>query len=115
MRRNPTEAERKLWRHLRNHSALSDIGTHFRKQVPLGDFIADFASHKAGLVVEVDGGQHGEQTVADAKRTKYLERDGYRVLRFWNTDVMNNIEGVLEEIFRALTPTPTLSPQGGEE
>lgn len=115
MRRNPTAAERKLWWHLRKHPALSNTDTHFRRQVLLADYIVDFADHTAKIVIEVDGGQHGELAASDAERTKCLEREGYRVLRFWNTDVMTNIEGVLEEILRVMTPTPSPSPQGGGE
>ncbi|MGH6767750.1 MAG: endonuclease domain-containing protein [Xanthobacteraceae bacterium] len=90
-------------------------GTHFRRQVRIRSFIVDFACHSARLVVELDGGQHGLRTAADAERTRVIEADGYRVLRFWNNDVLGNIDGVLEEIQRALTttPTPIPSPQGG--
>jgi very-short-patch-repair endonuclease len=113
MRKNPTDAERKLWWHLRRLPALSQ--THFRRQVPFGKYVADFASHKARVIIEVDGGQHSEHFLADKERTAFLENEGYQVLRFWNTDVMRNIDGVLEEIVRALTPTPNPSPQGGGE
>jgi len=77
----------------------------------------DFASHDARLIIEVDGGQHAEMIAADAKRTGFLESEGYRVLRFWNNDVLGNIDGVLEVIQRAITttPTPDPSPQGGGE
>jgi very-short-patch-repair endonuclease len=115
MRAEPIDAERKLWWHLRRRLKTSD--THFRRQVRIGRYIADFASHGARLVIEVDGGQHATQTDADMERTKALEANGYRVLRFWNNDVLNNIDGVLEEIQRAITttPTPSPSPQGGGE
>ena len=113
MRKEPTDAERKLWRHLRHLPNLSD--THFRRQVSFGRYIVDFASHKARMIIEVDGGQHSEHLHADKERAAFLEGEGYRVLRFWNTDVMTNIDGVLEEIARALTPTPNPSPQGGGE
>jgi very-short-patch-repair endonuclease len=115
MRAVPTEAEKKLWWHLRHHLAAE--GTHFRRQVRLGPYIADFVSHRAGLVVEVDGGQHGENVIADAQRTRFLEGEGYRVLRFWNNDVLRNIDGVLMIIQHAITttPTPNPSPQGGGE
>jgi very-short-patch-repair endonuclease len=77
----------------------------------------DFASHDARLIIEVDGGQHAEMLDADARRTAFLEAEGYRVLRFWNNDVLGNIDGVLEVIQRAITttPTPNPSPQGGGE
>jgi very-short-patch-repair endonuclease len=85
--------------------------------VRIGPYIVDFASHSAKLIVEVDGGQHAERLEADAARTRFLETEGYRVLRFWNNDVLQNIDGVLEVIQRVLatTPTPNPSPQGGGE
>ena len=115
MRKTPTEAERKLWWHLRHRLALPE--THFRRQVEIGRYIADFASHAAKLVIEIDGGQHGLQAAHDEARTERLEADGYRVLRFWNNDVLSNIDGVLTEIRHAVitTPTPDPSPQGGGE
>jgi very-short-patch-repair endonuclease len=114
MRANPTDAETKLWRHLRR---LALSGTHFRRQVQIGRYIADFVSHAAKLIIEVDGGQHGVNSASDAERTKLLEAHGYRVLRYWNNDVLSNIDGVLEDIQRAITstPTPDPSPQGGGE
>jgi very-short-patch-repair endonuclease len=115
MRAEPTEAEKKLWWHLRHRLGLE--GTHFRRQVRFGRYIADFAFHGAKLVIEVDGGQHDEGALADAERSKLIEGQGYRVLRFWNHDVLRNIDGVLEGIRRAITttPTPNPSPQGGGE
>lgn len=115
MRAVPTEAEQKLWWHLRHR--LKVPGTHFRRQVRLGLYIVDFVSHKANLAIEVDGGQHAERCANDVKRTRFLESEGYRVLRFWNNEVLTNIDGVLDEIQRALaaTPTPSPSPQGGGE
>jgi len=115
MRREPTEAERKLWWHLRHRLSLTD--THFRRQVQIGPYIADFASHSAKLVIELDGGQHAVQIAEDQSRARRLEADGYNVLRFWNNDVLSNIDGVLEVIMRAIatTPTPDPSPQGGGE
>jgi very-short-patch-repair endonuclease len=115
MRAAPTAAERRLWWHLRHRLAVQ--GTHFRRQVHRGHYIVDFASHNARLIIEVDGGQHDEQSSRDADRTRFLESQGYRVLRFWNNDVLRNIDGVLEEIQSAMiaTPTPNPSPQGGGE
>jgi very-short-patch-repair endonuclease len=115
MRRDPTEAEQKLWWHLRHRLPLP--GTHFRRQVQIGRFIADFVCHERRLAIEIDGGQHATTAEADTKRTARLEADGYRVLRFWNNDVLSNIDGVLGEIQLALatTPTPDPSPQGGGE
>ena len=113
MRAQPTDAERKLWQRLRHDVALT--GSHFRRQVPIGPFIVDFASHRAKLVIELDGGQHDERRVEDARRTRAIESRGYRVLRFWNNDVSGNIDGVLHELQYALSPTPDPSPQGGGE
>jgi very-short-patch-repair endonuclease len=104
MRANPTDAERKLWWNLRHRLKTPD--THFRRQVRIGRYIADFACHSARIVVEVDGGQHAVRTEADMERTKVLEANGHRVKRFWNNDV-RNIDGVLEEIQSAITTTPT--------
>jgi very-short-patch-repair endonuclease len=113
MRAQPTDAERVLWRRLRHDIAL--VGSHFRRQALVGPFIVDFASRKAKLVIELDGGQHDWQQASDALRTRQIEAAGYRVLRFWNHDVVGNLEGVLNEIQRALPPTPDPSPQGGGE
>lgn len=117
MRRGMTDPERKLWRALRARLPLT--GTHFRRQVPLGPYIADFCSFGANLVTEVDGDQHGcdRDRAYDARRTAYLESLGYRVLRFSNRDVMVGTNVVLDTIFAALeaTPTPHPSPQGRGE
>jgi len=121
MRTQPTDAERLLWQRLRHD--IAPIGSHFRRQALVGPFIVDFASRKAKLVIELDGGQHDWQQESDALRTRRIEAAGYRVLRFWNNDVLGNLEGVLSEIQRALPPTPDLeselrsprTPQGGEE
>jgi very-short-patch-repair endonuclease len=115
LRRNATDAEPKLWWHLRYRLALP--GTHFRRQVHLGRYIVDFVSHNLKLVVELDGGQHAERIAQDATRTKFLESRGYRVLRFWNNDVLQNVDGVLEVIQSAILATPTAIPssQGGGE
>ena len=113
MRAEPTDAERVLWQRLRHEIALT--GSHFRRQVLIGPFIVDFASRKAKLVIELDGGQHDWQQASDARRTRYIKAAGYRVLRFWNHDVLGNLEGVLSEIQSVLPPTPDPSPQGGGE
>jgi len=101
LRSNATNAEAQLWKHLRRHPM---IGSHFRRQVIIGPYIADFTCMAARLVVEVDGSQHGEQAnvLRDEARTKWLEAEGYRVLRFWNNDIFANIDGVLNEIHAAL-------------
>ena len=101
MRRDKGAAERKLWGKLR---LLNGQGFQFRQQAPLGSYIADFCDHTAKLVIEVDGGQHGEPKglAADKRRTLWLESQGYRVLRFWNRDVLTNIYGVEVTIMLAL-------------
>jgi very-short-patch-repair endonuclease len=104
MRAAPSEAERKLWWHLRHR--LPMLGTHFRRQVHIGKYIADFACHAKRLIVEVDGSQHAMQSAADQERTKALEANGYRVLRYWNNDVLTNIDGVLEDILSRMNSDP---------
>jgi very-short-patch-repair endonuclease len=98
LRRQMTDAERTIWRALK----ASFPDHHFRKQVPFGSYIADFACHAAKLIIEVDGGQHAEQQVYDENRTAFLEDEGYRVLRFWNNDVLANTNGVMETISLSL-------------
>ena len=94
LRRDMTEAEKLLWSHLR---ASQLDGTKFVRQLPVGPFIVDFACRSGKLIIELDGGQHAEST-ADAERTRVIEGFGYRIIRFWNHDVLTNIEGVLETI-----------------
>jgi very-short-patch-repair endonuclease len=121
MRAQPTDAERVLWQRLGHDISLT--GSHFRRQALVGQFIVDFASRRAKLVIELDGGQHDWQQASDALRTRQIEAAGYSILRFWNNDVLGNLEGVLSEIQRALPPTPDLeselrsprTPQGGGE
>jgi len=97
-RREMTDAERRLWSLLRGRR-LS--GYKFRRQCPIGPFIADFASIEHRLVIEADGGQHNESD-RDARRTAWLEKLGWRVLRFWNNDILRNPEGVADAIVDAL-------------
>jgi very-short-patch-repair endonuclease len=101
LRNNATEAERKLWRELR---LLKAEGFHFRRQVPIGTAIADFACHRAKLVVELDGGQHSlpDRIRLDETRTEMLASHGFRVIRFWNVDVFQNMDGVVTEVRLAL-------------
>ena len=99
MRREMTQAELKLWRILRNWSL---VGIKFRRQVPIGNYIADFCCLDRRLVVEVDGGQHAEYEVADASRTRFLSQEGFRVLRFWNDQVLSGSEFVVAEILAAI-------------
>ncbi len=108
MRSTPTKAEQKLWWHLRHR--LATPASHFRRQVHLGRYIVDFANHSLKVVIEIDGGQHARQIKSDALRTKFLQSEGYRVLRFWNNDVLGNINGALEMIQSAILPTPTPTP-----
>jgi very-short-patch-repair endonuclease len=114
LRRDATEAEKKLWQHLRQPPFKE---RHFRRQVTIGPYFADFASHRAKIVIEVDGG-HYSGSASDEARTRYLEANGYRVLRFWNNDVLENMSGVLSRIDAAVNADrpPTLdpsSPQAG--
>jgi len=105
MRHEPTDAERVLWQYLR-HLAIG--GSHFRRQATIGPYFADFACHTVRLIVELDGGQHNEAAglTRDAERTADLESRGYRVLRFWNNDVLRNVEGVMEMIAAAVRDSP---------
>jgi very-short-patch-repair endonuclease len=117
LRREMTDAERKLWSTLRNRQFY---GAKFRRQQPIGPFIADFVCQERQLIIEADGGQHAERT-ADDRRTAFLESKGYRVLRFWNNEIVTNLPGVAEVIAAALsTPHPARasrespSPSRGE-
>ncbi|HEV7995753.1 MAG TPA: endonuclease domain-containing protein [Stellaceae bacterium] len=98
LRHRSTEAERRLWALLRDRRLA---GFKFRRQHPIGNYVADFACTRHRLVVEADGGQHADN-VADERRTILLERQGWRVIRFWNNDILSNAEGVIETILRAL-------------
>ena len=104
LRRELTPAERKLWARLRGNQLN---GINFRRQYAIGKYIADFCSVKEKLIIEVDGGQHAELEEYDEERTEYLEQQGYRVIRFWNREVMNDIENVLIAILYALEDAPT--------
>ncbi len=101
LRQHSTAAELRLWRYLRRHN----LGAKFRRQVPLGGYIVDFLSFHPKIVIEVDGGQHAESLV-DRDRDSYFRRRGFIVLRFWNSDVMANLEGILETIARTLAEGP---------
>jgi very-short-patch-repair endonuclease len=127
LRRSQTDVERKMWSRLRDRRLC---GARFRRQHPIGPYIADFCCTEAKLVVELDGGQHAVQRQEDQKRTEYIESQGYRVLRFWDNEALTNTEGVLQRIVEALgvkglSPSPcplpkgervsrTLAPGGGE-
>jgi very-short-patch-repair endonuclease len=115
LRKNMTEAERALWRHLR----LRQIdGNKFRRQQPIGKYIVDFVCLEKKLIIEVDGSQHSEQIDYDLKRDTWLEKEGFCILRFWDNQVLNETDGVQEIIIDALgSPScpPHLNPppQGG--
>jgi len=99
LRQNQTEAEAKLWSRLRAHRMA---GVQFRRQHAIGNYIVDFCSPRRKLVIELDGSQHLDQAEYDSERTKYLEAKGYRVLRFWNNEVINEIDAVLNVIWTEL-------------
>lgn len=99
LRRNQTDAEARLWYHLRDRQLA---GCKFRRQVPLGPYFADFVCLERRLIIEVDGGQHAERMNEDAQRSAYLNEQGYTVLRFWNDQVLRETEAVLEEVLRHL-------------
>jgi very-short-patch-repair endonuclease len=103
LRTNMTEVERRLWYLLRAHRFK---GLKFKRQAPIGRYIADFVSFERRLVVEVDGGQHADSE-GDLRRTRWLEDQGFRVLRFWNNEVLSNTGAVLDAIMAASTnPSP---------
>lgn len=112
LRSGPTDAESLLWFHLRDRRLG---GFKFRRQRPIGPYFADFTCVEEKLVIELDGGQHVEQAERDAERTACLEREGFRVLRFWNNDVLTQTPLVLEQILCACThPHPDPLPPAGE-
>jgi very-short-patch-repair endonuclease len=98
LRAQLTDAEMRLWMHLRRRQLN---GAYFRKQCPIGPYIADFACLDAKLIIELDGSQHAD-SASDASRDAWLTRHGYRTLRFWNNDVLQNMEGVIIAITAAL-------------
>lgn len=112
LRRNETEAEKKLWQVLR---ARQFLGHKFRRQSPVAGFVADFLCEDLRIIVEADGGQHADNP-ADVDRTARLQAAGYQVIRYWNNDIMSNLEGVLDDLRERLlaiadgrAPHPTLS------
>ena len=118
LRQTLTDAEKLLWRRLR----LKQIeGQKFRRQAPIGNYIVDFVCFEKRLIVELDGGQHAEQTEYDEARDRWLESQGFRVIRVWNDQVMRETEAVMEMIFNTVTTvtpvTPHLDPppQGGRK
>ncbi len=103
LRQNMTEAERTLWDGLR----AGQLGWSFRRQYPIPPYVVDFACLEARLIIEADGGQHG-QSGEDEIRTEHLRRRGWRILRFWNNNILGNRDGVFETIAAALVPRPPL-------
>ncbi len=112
LRRDQTDAERKLWMHLRSRQMN---GAKFRRQQPIGRYIVDFFCPEQRLVIELDGGHHADQLQADKRRTDFLVKTGYRVLRFWDNEVLTDTEAVLQKINDELKhPSPPPSPSRGE-
>ena len=112
LRREMSDAERLLWKHLRAHRFA---GEKFRRQEPIGPFIVDFVSHGSRLIIELDGGQHTTQVAYDEERSRWLNGRGYRVIRFWNNQVLTETQPVLESIALALgRPLSLTLPRKGE-
>ncbi len=107
LRQSSTEAEKTLWRHLRSRQLA---GCKFRRQAPLGRYIVDFLCYERNLVIEVDGGQHQLRSEEDSIRTNWLEACGFRVARFWNNQVLEETEAVLDAILRQLQGEESPSP-----
>jgi very-short-patch-repair endonuclease len=103
LRKSMTDAERKLWRGLRMRQMH---GYKFRRQFQIGNFIVDFVCLDARVVVEVDGGQHADETYGDAVRDEWLRSQNFRVLRYWNNQVLHELDEVLEDIAKVLEFTP---------
>ena len=103
LRRNQTEAEKRIWSYLRSREFQ---GIKFRRQQPLGPYVVDFCSFQKRFVIELDGGQHALTAEEDARRTEYLEQSGYRVIRVWNNEALNNTEAVLEYIRKNIGQSP---------
>ncbi|OQA33127.1 MAG: hypothetical protein BWY57_01425 [Betaproteobacteria bacterium ADurb.Bin341] len=113
LRKHMTECERKLWQHLRAHRPN---GEKFRRQQPIGPYVVDFVHFGTHLIVEADGGQHNDAP-HDEQRDAWLRAQGFTVMRFWNNDIMNNLEGVLATIMATVKdgpPLPRPSPARGE-
>jgi len=110
LRRRATQAEKMLWKHLR---ARQLEGVKFRRQEPIGQYIVDFVALEKKLVIEVDGGQHAVEKEKDRKRDEWLEHEGFEILRIWNNDIFDNLNGVLERVREVLLyPYPSPSHKG---
>ncbi|HTC04939.1 MAG TPA: endonuclease domain-containing protein [Xanthobacteraceae bacterium] len=109
LRHAATDAEKRLWRRLRKFEIE---GSHFRRQVPIGPYVADFACMAARLLIEVDGWRHGNQEsrLRDEARTRWLEKQGFRVIRVWNNEIDKNIEGVMEKIYAEIYGSLSAEP-----
>jgi very-short-patch-repair endonuclease len=105
LRRRPTDAEKRLWRYLRGKQLE---GFKFRRQEPIGNYMADFVCYEKRIIVEVDGSQHGKEK--DSERDQWFEGQGFKVLRFWNNEVLKNTQGVLEAITKALLDSTSPNP-----
>jgi very-short-patch-repair endonuclease len=112
LRKEPTPAERKLWTRLRNRQLN---GVKFRRQHAIGIYIPDFCAIKEKLIIELDGSQHLEQAEYDEERTNYFKSLGYKVIRIWNNQIMNDMPGVILAIMDALDPHPRRSPKFDNE
>jgi very-short-patch-repair endonuclease len=108
LRKSQTDAEKHLWQRLRDRQ----LGGHkFRRQHSIGPYIADFVCIERNLIIELDGGQHADQQTHDAQRSEFLRSEGFAVIRFWNHEVLANIEAVLQVIYQRLqNPSPSPSP-----
>lgn len=110
LRQNLTDAEHHLWRHLRHRQF---DGCKFRRQAPIEKYIVDFVCFERKLIIELDGGQHTLQTSKDDERTRWPSSRGFRVLRFWNHEVFEDLDSVFEAIWNALKAPPALPRKGG--
>jgi len=114
LRKNMTDAERMLWRYIRNKQLN---GLKFRRQQPIGKYIVDFVCFEKKVIIEVDGGQHAINKTEDTVRDNWLNEQGFKVLRFWNNDILTNCSAIIEEILEVLVVHPALTPpiKGGEQ
>lgn len=107
LRKQTTDAERLLWKHLK---AKQVEGFKFRRQQPIGKYVVDFVCFEKSIIIEADGGQHAEEKNKDHERDKWLKPQGFKVMRFWNNDILGNIEGVMETIREQCLNHPPLNP-----
>ena len=112
LRKRSTDTENILWRHLRRKQLA---GIKFRRQQPIDDYVVDFVSFEKRIIIEIDGGQHSLERDKDAERQNYLVKNGFKVLRFWNNEVLQNVDGVLEVIRECCLSHPPLNPLPSRE